>query len=100
MIEDVDLIEGQPVMHQPFEFRKESRNKILIKTDHPAAAPSPVLFDEMDGAVEMGDGDKRLYIVLSAFPEKLSVKFYAFTVWLRFVSFRIDPGPGYGHAVN
>ena len=93
MVENVDLIESQPVVNEAFVFGEEGRYESLVKVDHPAAAPAAVLFDEMNRAVKMCDGDQRLNVVLAALEEELAVKLDAFAVWFCFISIGIDSCP-------
>ena len=93
MVEDIDLIESQPVVDEAFVFGEEGCYKSFVKVDHPAAAPAAILFDEMNGAVKMCDGDQRLNVVLSALKKELAVKLDAFAVRFRFIAFGIDSCP-------
>ena len=100
VVEDVDLVEGQPVVDEALELGEEGSHKALVEVDHLAAAPTAVLFDEMDRAVKMGYRDKRLDVVLAALLEELAVEFDALAVGLGLIAVRVDPGPGHREAVD
>ena len=100
VVEDVDLVEGQPVVDKALELSEEGRHEALVEVDHLAAAPTAVLFDEMDRAVKMSDRDKRLDVVLAALLEELAVEFDALAVGLGLIAVRVDPGPGHREAVD
>ena len=100
VVEDIDFIEGQPVVDEALELSEEGRHKALVEVDHLAAAPPAVFFDQVDRAVKMGDRDKRLDVVLAALLEEFAVEFDSFAVGLDLVAVRVDSGPGNRKAVD
>ena len=100
VVEDVDLVEGQPVVDKALELSEEGCHKALVEVDHLAAAPTAVFFDQVDRAVKMGDRDKRLDVVFAALLDELAVEVDAFAVGLGLITVRVDPGPGHGEAVD
>ena len=53
----VDLVEGEPVLHQALVAGEEHAGEVLVEVDELAVAPTAVFLDEVDGAIEVRDRD-------------------------------------------
>ena len=94
----VDLVEGEPVLHQALVAGEDRGREVLVEVDELAVAPATVFLDEVDGTVEVRDGDERLYAVLLALAEHVLVEGEAGLIGLRLVSVGEDTGPSEAHA--
>ena len=94
----VDLVEGEPVLHQALVAGEDRGREVLVEVDELAVAPAAVLLDEVDGAVEVRDGHERLDAVRLALAEHVLVKGQAGLVGLGLVTVGEDTGPGQAHA--
>ena len=94
----VDLVKGEPVLHQALVAGEDRSREVLVEVDELAVAPAAVLLDEVDGAVEVRDGHERLDAVLLALTEHVLVKGQAGLVGLALVTVGENAGPGQAHA--
>ena len=94
----VDLVKGEPVLHQALVAGEDRGREVLVEVDELAVAPAAVLLDEMDGAVEVRDGHERLDAMLLALAEHVLVKGQAGLVGLGLIAVGEDAGPGQAHA--
>ena len=94
----VDLVEGEPVLHQALVTGEEHRGEVLVEVDELAVAPATILLDEVNGAVEVRDGDERLDAVLLALAEHVLVEGEAGLVGLGLVAVGENARPSEAHA--
>ena len=94
----VDLVKGEPVLHQALVAGEDRGREVLVEVDELAVAPAAVLLDEVNGAIEVRDGHERLDAVLLALAEHVLVEGQAGLVGLGLVAVGEDAGPGQAHA--
>ena len=94
----VDLVEGEPVLHQTLVAGEDRGREVLVEVDELAVAPAAVLLDEVDRAVEVRDGHERLDAVRLALAEHVLVESQTGLVGLGLVAVGEDTGPGQAHA--
>ena len=94
----IDLVEGEPVLHQTLVAGKDRGREVLVKVDELAVAPAAVLLDEVNRAVEVRDGHERLDAVCLALAEYVLVEGQASLVGLGLVTVGEDAGPRQAHA--
>ena len=70
----VDLVEGEPVLHQALVAGEDRGREVLVEVDELAVAPAAVLLDEVNRAVEVRDSHERLDTVLLALAENVLVE--------------------------
>ena len=92
--QNVDLIEGEPVFHQPVERLEAGARIAGEEIDHFAVAPRAILHDQMHRHVKMTQRNQRLDTVLLALLEQAAVKSDALRVGLAFVAARVEAAPG------
>ncbi len=56
----IDLVEGEPILHQALVAGEDRGGGILVEVDEFAVAPAAILLDEVNRAVEVRDGHERL----------------------------------------
>ncbi|MNZ85422.1 hypothetical protein D3C78_1042130 [compost metagenome] len=98
MQHNVDLVEGEPVFHQPVEGFKAGAGIAGEKLHHLAAAPGAVFGHQVHRHVEMAQGHQRLDAVFAALFEQAAVEGDAFRVGRQLVAVRVNPAPGDGGA--
>ena len=94
----VDLVKGEPVLHQALVAGEDRGREVLVEVDELAVSPAAVLLDEVDRAVEVRDGHERLDAVRLALTEYVLVESQAGLVGLGLVAVGEDTGPGQAHA--
>ena len=94
----IDLVEGEPVLHQTLVAGEDRGREILVEVDEFAVAPAAVLLDEVNRAVEVRDGHERLDTVRLALAEYVLVEGQAGLVGLGLVTVGEDTGPRQTHA--
>ncbi|MNZ44372.1 hypothetical protein D3C78_620030 [compost metagenome] len=94
----VDLVEGEPVLHQAVELLEAGAGIAGEKVHHLAVAPGAVLHHQVHGHVEVAQGHQGLDVVLSALLEQRPVEGDALGVGLLLVPLGIEPAPGDGGA--
>ena len=94
----IDLVEGEPVLHQAFVAGEDRGREVLVEVDELAIAPTTVLLDEVNRAVEVRDSHERLDAVRLALAEHVLVEVQASLVRLGLVAVGEDAGPRKAHA--
>ena len=94
----IDLVEGEPVLHQTLVAGEDRGREILVEVDEFAVAPAAVLLDEVNRAVEVRDGHERLDAVRLTLAEYVLVEGQASLVGLGLVAVGEDAGPRQAHA--
>ena len=94
----IDLVKGKPVLHQTLVAGEDRGCKVLVEVDELAVAPAAVLLDEVNRAVEVRDGHKRLDAVRLALAEYVLVEGQTGLVGLGLVTVGEDAGPRQTHA--
>ena len=94
----IDLVEGEPVLHQALVAGEDRGREVLVEVDELAVAPAAVLLDEMDRAVEVRNGHERLDTLCLTLAEHVLVKCQAVLVGLGLVTVGEDAGPRQAHA--
>lgn len=96
--QNVDLIEGEPILHQPVEGFEAGAGIAGEKLHHLAVAPGAVFGHQVHRHVEMAQGDQRLDAVFAALLKQRAVEGNALRVGRQFVAVRVKPAPGDGGA--
>ena len=94
----IDLVEGEPVLHQALVAGEDRGREVLVEVDELAVAPAAVLLDEVNRTVEVRDGHERLDAVRLALAEYVLVEGQAGLVGLGLVTVGEDAGPRQAHA--
>ena len=94
----VDLVKGEPILHQALVAGEDRSRKVLVEVDELAVAPAAVFLDEVNRAVEVRDGHERLDAVLLALAEHIFIESQAGLVGLSLVTVGEDAGPCQAHA--
>ena len=93
----IDLVEGEPVLHQSLVAGKDRGREVLVEVDELAVAPAAVLLDEVNRAIEVRDGHERLDAVRLTLAEYVLVEGQASLVGLGLVAVGEDAGPSQAH---
>ena len=93
----IDLVEGKPVLHQALVAGENRGREVLVEVDELAVAPTAVLLDEVNRAVEVRDSHEWLDAVLLALAEYILVEGQASLVGLGLVAVGEDAGPSQAH---
>lgn len=96
--QDVDLVEGQPVFHQPVEGFEAGAGVASEELHHLAVAPGAVFGHQVHRHVEVAQGHQRLDAVLAALFEQAVVEGDALGVGRQLVAVGVNPAPGDGGA--
>ena len=96
--QDVDLVEGEPVLHQAVELLEAGAGVAGEKLHHLAVAPGAVLGHQVHGHIEVAQGHQGLDVVLSALLEHRTVEGDALGIGLALVPPGVETGPGDGGA--
>ena len=94
----IDLVEGEPVLHQALVAGEDRGREVLVEVDELAVAPAAVLLDEVNRAVEVRDGHERLDAVRLALAEYILVEGQASLVGLGLITVGEDAAPRQAHA--
>ena len=94
----IDLVKGEPVLHQALVASEDRGREVLVEVDELAVAPAAVFLDEVNRAVEVRDGHERLDAVLLALAEHVLVEGQAGLVGLGLITVGEDTGPCQAHA--
>ena len=94
----VDLVEGHPVFHFVLIALENHFGKAHKEIDHFAVGPAAVLLHQVQGHLEVGEGDHRLDVVFQQLVEHVVVELQSLFIRLGFVTLREDAGPGDGGA--
>ena len=91
--QDVDLVEGKPVVHKAGVFFEAGLGVAGKAFQRFAAAPGAVLLHQTHGDVKVAQGDQRLNAVLPALLEHIAVKGHALRVGGPFIAVGVQAGP-------
>ena len=97
---DVDLVDGEPVVHEALEAGEEHVAVALEGLERVAGDPAVVLVGQVQRAVKVVDGHEWLDAQLLALLEDVDVELDAFLVGLGVVAVGEDAGPVDGEAVD
>ena len=99
MQQHIDLVKGQPVMHDIPVTIKQHLTVAHKGIYHPAVFPAAVLFDQRNGRIKMADRDQRFDAIFTAFLEHAAVEGKTRFVGDSIISIGEDTGPRNGHPV-
>jgi hypothetical protein len=95
---NVDLVEGEPILHQPVEGFEAGAGIAGEKLNHFAAAPGAIFGHQVHRHVEMAQRHQRFDAVFAALFEQAAVEGDAFRVGRQLVAVWVNPAPGDGGA--
>ena len=94
----VDLVEGEPVVHEALELAEARRGIAHEVVDGLAVLPATAVLLEVERGVEVPDGHERLDAVLAHLLEHALVEGHALGIGLVLKARREETAPGDGHA--
>ena len=98
VLQHVDLVEGEPVLHQALVLGEDGTAQVEEEVDAAAVRPAVVLLGEAHGDLVVADGDERLDAPLLALREHGTIELDACLVGLGLVAHWIEAAPVDGRA--